>query len=329
VQQQSQSVTATISDMTNNHDSSYKFLFARPEMVRDLIMGFIPDEWLHSLDYATLERVNASYVTEDFKQREDDIVWKVKVGGQWVYLYLLIEFQSSIDKYIALRMMVYQGLLYQDLIKSGDVLKDGLLPPILPIVLYNGKDRWTAVTDVFDLIPAVPGLVEQFKLRAKHLVIDENAYADSELASLKNLVAAVFRIEHPTSPKAMQELLTSLAGWLSDRPDLRRMFGLWVRATLMRRPEYSILLPQVHDLQELNVMLSDKLEEWALEYKAEGKAVGVQEGELLLLQKLLTKRFGSIPTHITAQIANATLQDIERWFDRAIDASQLSDVFDC
>ena len=331
--------------MSNDHDSSYKFLFARPEMVRDLIMGFIPDAWLHSLDYATLERVNASYVTEDFKQREDDIVWKVKVGGQWVYLYLLIEFQSSVDKYMALRMMVYQGLLYQDLIKSGDVLKDGLLPPILPIVLYNGKDRWTAVTDVFDLIPPVPGLVEQFKLRANHLVIDENAYADSELASLKNLVAAVFRIEHPTSPTAMQELLTSLADWLSDRPDLRRMFGLWVRATLMRRPEYSILLPQVHDLQELNVMLSDKLEEWALAYEAEGKAKGVQEGlakgiekgkaegvqegELLLLQKLLSKRFGSIPTHITAQIANATLHDIERWFDRAIEASQLSDVFDC
>jgi hypothetical protein len=291
-------------------------------------MGFIPDEWLHSLDYSTLERVNASYVTEDFKQREDDIVWKVKVGGQWIYLYLLIEFQSSVDKYMALRMMIYQGLLYQDLIKTGDVLKDGLLPPILPIVLYNGKDRWTAARDVFDLIPPVPGLVAQFKLSSKYLLIDENAYADSELASLKNLVAAVFRIEHPTSPKAMQELLTSLDDWLSDRPDLRRMFGLWVRATLMRRPEFRILLPQVHDLQELNVMLADKLEEWALAYEAEGKAKGKVEGELLSLQKLLSKRFGPIPADITAKIANATLEDIEGWFDRAIDASQLSDIFD-
>ena len=108
----------------------------------------------------------------------------------------------------------------------------------------------------------------------------------------------------------------------------------------MRKPEYSILLPQVHDLQELNVMLSDKLEEWALAYeaegkakgKAEGKAEGVQEGlamgEMLSLQKLLSKRFGPIPTEITAKISAATLQDIERWFDRAIDSSQLSDVFE-
>ncbi len=71
-------------------------------------------------------------------------------------------------------------------------------------------------------------------------------------------------------------------------------------------------------------MLSDKLEEWALAYEAKG----VQKGEILSLQKLLTKRFGPTPTEITAQIANATLQEIERWFDRAIDTNQLSDVFD-
>jgi hypothetical protein len=101
---------------------------------------------------------------------------------------------------MALRMMVYGGLLYQDLIKRGEVLADGRLPPVLPIVLYNGSQRWSAVTDVFELIPPVPGLVEQFKPRLKYLLIDENAYTDSELASLKNLVAAVFRIEHPASP---------------------------------------------------------------------------------------------------------------------------------
>jgi hypothetical protein len=41
------------------------------------------------------------------------------------------------------------------------------------------------VHDVFDLIPPVPGLVEQFKPQLKYLLIDENAYPDRELASLK------------------------------------------------------------------------------------------------------------------------------------------------
>ena len=317
--------------MSKNHDSSYKFLFSNPELVRDLIMGFIPDEWLQSLDYSTLEKVPGSYISEDFQQREDDIVWKVKVGGDWVYLYLLMEFQSSVDKYMALRMMVYIGLLYQDLIKRGEVLDDGRLPPILPIVLYNGSQKWTAATNIRELIPVVPGLVSQYSPALQYLLIDENNYTDSELASLHNLVAAVFRLEHASSPSAVSELTNLLADWLSDRPDLRRMFALWIRATLMRKQEYGIVMPQVDDLQEIRVMLADKVEEWAKAYIAEGeikgKQEGLQQGEVLALQRLLAKRFGVIPADTIALIANAPVVDIERWFDRAIDAKQLSDVF--
>ena len=71
--------------MSNDHDSSYKFLFSTPELVRDLILGFVPDDWLHGLDYTTLEKVPGSYVSEDFRHRANDIVWRVKVGSDWVY----------------------------------------------------------------------------------------------------------------------------------------------------------------------------------------------------------------------------------------------------
>jgi len=318
-----------------SHDSSYKFLFSTPELVRDLIFGFIPDEWLHSLDYSTLEKVPGHYVSEDFRQREDDIVWRVKVGDDWVYLYILLEFQSRIDKYMALRMMVYTGLLYQDLIKRGDVLKEGRLPPILPIVLYNGSKRWTAATDIAELIAAVPGLVEQFKPKLKYLLIDEGAYTEHELASLKNLVAAVFQIEQVSSPERIPELIGLLIDWLGDRPDLKRMFALWIRATLKRKTKYRIVLPEIDDLQELNIMLAERLEQWAHDYKAEGLQEGLAKGlekglakgEILALQKLLSRRFGVIPPEITARISSAALADIELWFDRAIDAPTLDDVF--
>jgi len=91
--------------------------------------------------------------------------------------------------------------------------------------VYNGKQRWTSVTDVAELIPVVPGLVEQFKPRLKYLLIDENAYSDTELASLNNLVAAVFRFEQADSPATIESLISLLIDWLDDRPDLRRMFS--------------------------------------------------------------------------------------------------------
>ena len=59
--------------MPADHDASYKLLFSSPELVRDLVLGFIPDEWLHSLDYGTLEKMPASYVTDDLRHRADDV----------------------------------------------------------------------------------------------------------------------------------------------------------------------------------------------------------------------------------------------------------------
>lgn len=59
----------------------------------------------------------------------------------------------------------------------------------------------------------------------------------------------------------MLELINSLDNCLADEPHLRRMFGIWIRATLMRNTNYHLRLPEVQNLQELNIMLADKLEE--------------------------------------------------------------------
>lgn len=45
--------------MAHENDASYKLLFSAPELVRDLVMGFILDARLHSLDYSTLEKAAA------------------------------------------------------------------------------------------------------------------------------------------------------------------------------------------------------------------------------------------------------------------------------
>ena len=78
-------------------------------------------------------------------------------------------------------------------------------------------------------------------------------------------------------------------------------------------------------------MFGDRLELWAegikAEAKVEGEQVGVQKGELLILQRLLAKRFGAIPADKISLISNASIEDIERWADRVFDAEQLSDIF--
>ena len=325
--------------MAHDNDASYKLLFSAPELVRDLVMGFIPDEWLHSLDYSTLEKVPGSYVTDDLRHRADDVVWRVRAEGEWVYLYILIEFQSTVDPFMAVRMMTYVGLLYQDLIRAKDILPLRKLPPVLPIVLYNGDAKWTAATDVGALIPRVPGLVSQYMPRLEYLLIDQSQYTEADLSELKNLVAAVIRFEHSENPTVLLRLIDLLSNWLEDNSELKRTFAIWIRAVLLRQSKNTLVLPQVQDLKELKMTLAKSFDAWAQQHEQKGLEQGIEkgiekgiergiaQGEAMLLQRQLARRFGPLPAEVTAQIAGASARELELWGDRVLDASSLDDVF--
>ncbi|HEY3567796.1 MAG TPA: Rpn family recombination-promoting nuclease/putative transposase, partial [Thermoanaerobaculia bacterium] len=145
------------------HDSGYKSLFSHPEMVEDLLRGFVHEDWVRDLDFSTLEKVPGNYVAPNLMPRESDAVWKLRWKGDRVlYVYLLMEFQSTVDPSMALRMMVYLGLLYQDLLKRGETTPSGKLPPVLPLVLYNGYALWGAAREISELIEEAPGGLERY-----------------------------------------------------------------------------------------------------------------------------------------------------------------------
>jgi predicted transposase YdaD len=112
------------------HDNSYKLLFSHPRMVEDLLRGFVREAWVDELDFATLEKVSASFVSDDLRDREDDVIWRVRWGRDWLYVYLLLEFQSTVDTFMAVRIMTYLGLLYQELY-SGPRFQDSSLSCVL------------------------------------------------------------------------------------------------------------------------------------------------------------------------------------------------------
>ncbi|MDR0842981.1 MAG: Rpn family recombination-promoting nuclease/putative transposase, partial [Acidobacteriota bacterium] len=88
---------ASSASSASSSDSGYRLLFGCPQMVRDLLVGYAPGKWLEDVDFSTLTRVNGSYVAEDEKQRHDDMVWRVKIGGRWLWVYVILEFQSEVD----------------------------------------------------------------------------------------------------------------------------------------------------------------------------------------------------------------------------------------
>ena len=59
----------------------------------------------------------------------------------------------------------------------------------------------------------------------------------------------------------------------------------------------------------------------------QGIEQGIEKGEALVLQRLLTKRFGTLPGELVVTISTAPAAQIDVWVDRVIDAASLEEVF--
>jgi hypothetical protein len=136
-----------------------------------------------------MERVNAKLHAEGGERRESDVIWRIplKDGGD-AYLLLLLEFQSTQDRWMALRVMVYVGLLWQHIIKEKRLTVDGRLPPIYPLVVYNGDTNWGMPLSLDALIGLPPGsALWQWQPGMRYGIVDEGTFAEADLASRDTL----------------------------------------------------------------------------------------------------------------------------------------------
>lgn len=322
-------------------DSSYKLLFSHACMVEDLLRGFVHEDWVEKLDFSSLERYNAGFVTDDIRERLDDIIWRVRWGDDWLYVYLLIEFQSSVDHWMAVRIMTYVGLLYQDLIRSGQLKVGSKLPPVLPLVLYNGERKWVAATDIHDMITEAPGSLGNYLPRLKYLLLAERDYQDSELEKLNNLVAALFRLENSRTPELMQQVVILLLEWLGDvkQDSLRRAFTVWFSRVIFPKKFGGEEPPAIEELYEVKTMLAERIEQWKQEYQKQGLQEGLQEGlqqgmqqgmhkgSLRILARQMEKKFGSLPEEVMERLNDADEDQILEWSERVLVCSTIEEMF--
>ena len=336
-----------------HHDNAYKNFFSHPQTVQDLLRGFVGEDWVELLDFDTLEKVNGSYVTDDLRDKEDDLIWRIRMKNgkgattkdDWIYVYLLLEFQSRVDKFMAVRIMTYIGLLYQDLIKSKKIKGQGKgskgrkpkLPPVFPLVLYNGLKPWKAEREVENLIEPVPKSLAAYRPSLRYFLLDEGAVKEESLNQEGNAVARLIEIEKTTDPTKLPPLLKKLLKEFNapHNTELRRGFVVWINRIVLKRFEPFDNLPELDDLPEIEEMIGERIDIWKRElereYKLkgmlEGKLEGKLEGQIQLLVRFLMRRFGALPPAVVTKIHTGTLEQIEQWFDASMDAPNLGSVF--
>jgi predicted transposase YdaD len=317
--------------METSPDIRYKRIFSHPRTIRDLLIGFAPGPWVQDADFTTLERVNGSYVSDTDKQRHDDMVWRVKVSGHWFWIYVVIEFQSRPDRWMALRMMAYVGLLGQHLVREQKDLPEDRLPPILPIVLYTGEPAWHAPLDVADCFIPPPESLRPYLPHFQYHLIDEQRLNLHPLAEMRNVTAAVFALETSRSDDDILALLRAMGALLAapDMQPLRQDLEQWAKTSLHGHAPASTI-DQIHGILEGEGMLADSFKVVFKQVEQRGRLEGLHagrmEGEASVLIRQLTRRFGPLPDWAEARLREADAMQLDAWVDAVLDAESLVDV---
>jgi predicted transposase/invertase (TIGR01784 family) len=325
--------------MNASRDQIYKQLFSHPEIVRDLVAGVLPAGWAQALEVQAFERVNASYASEEGKARHEDLVWRARIGGEWVYVYILLEFQSRPDKWMALRMQVYIGLLYQDLIAQHKLSKHGKLPPVLPIVFYHGRRPWHAATGLAELMLPPPDGLAQFQAQQRYLLIDQ--HHDCEHGNIVALLLRLLRVRTEAERDAALNAVVARF-MLPDLEPVRASLKHWLLLTLCDDEDSTnIDWEEGFDMNTKRQPRSDRLitedfvrrllqphEEALQEGIEQGMQQGMQQGELLALRNVLGDLLvGDLPEEAGRRIADADSGQLRAWIKSLMSGASPRQVF--
>ena len=245
-----------------------------------------------------------------------------------------MEFQSSVDKSMAVRVMAYVALLYQDLIRAKAVSPGGPLPLVLPIVLFNGRRRWSAADDVAELIgPASAGL-ERYRPRLRYFLFDEHREAARARRAGRplpdNLAGLLVGIETDRRLSALDKqgkrLFRQIPAELHD--SMGQIFVAWLNRVVAARWGTADNAPRIEHFREV-AMLAEKVGGWAAQYERKGERKGKKEGRIELLERQLARRFGSpLPVWVRPRLEAADIVQLDGWAERIFDAPSLEALFD-
>ena len=263
----------------NIHDSGYKKLFSNRTIFRQLIETFVDQEWVHSLDFDKCEPFDKSFISEHYKETESDLIYKIQFHDREVYIYILIEFQSTVDPFMALRVLNYITNFYMDFLVNNKSVKK--LPAVFPIVLYNGEARWTAPVNLSELIEQTPRL-GAFALDFQYFLIAENRYSQEALLKIRNIVSTLFLAESYYDVEVLEVELLNLFSSESDKQAVS-LFLNWFRQLAfhgrIESEDYESLESIYRTEEEVKTMLVTALERERQQIFQNGLREGEQKGK--------------------------------------------------
>ena len=329
----------------NPHDALVRYTFKNLTHARGLLKSLLPAPLVRQAQWHKLAVVDGSFIDPQLAEKQTDLLYHVPIAGHDAFIYVLLEHQSTPQRMMPFRMLVYLTRIWQRELSEHPELRK--LPLIVPLVLHHSAKGWTAPTSMAELynadqelLQSLGDLLPQMTFQLTDLTHQE----DQELhRSLTSSLAKLVLLSLKHAPYD-QDLAERLRQWLELFVEIAQSQGgvaaLEVVARYMLEVNditvdamRNVLKPMLQPGKLEAVMTgAEKLRaegeaKGRAEGKIEGRAEGKIEGRAEVLSKLLTLKFGALPSDIDARLRNASIEQLDLWAERVLSANTLADIF--
>jgi predicted transposase/invertase (TIGR01784 family) len=261
--------------INNRHDRRFKKVFDNPRFVEHLVKSFVDEDFVKDLDFSHIEDLNTTLIDGEYQERESDKIYRVKFKGKDIYIYLLLEFQSTVDKDMASRFLRYILEIIDKFKKDSKYY-----PAVFPILLYNGKKKWTANIKIQDMFGYFPTIEHTPRFQYYPILINE--IPRNKLLKIRNVVSAIFIIEN-TSAREYNNLMDDLVQILHTAlPEEMKTFAHWFNSILaednVRIDHLDSKLEGKTEPEETTLMFIDTLRQVRKEDFEAGVQTGITKG---------------------------------------------------
>ena len=263
------------------HDKLEKTILKNPEEMAKIINEFL--EPSVEVKGENLVKYTNSYITQKYKSKEADIVYKLKNEE----VFFLVEHQSTIDKKMPYRILNYCVDIMQEWVKSKKMKRQTKYPIVVPIIIYTGIEKWKIPKNFKD-VQISNQVFGDFKIDLYYNLIEINKLSKKYLIDQQSLFGYGMVIEKSKNKAELQENLELIVKNAKSKEKLMEISNIieYLFYDMIEESAKEMLIEKINlkirkEEKDMSSLYERLLAE-TCEMIKEGKNEGIEEGKKIM-----------------------------------------------
>ena len=303
------------------HDRLFRALLERQDLVAELLRSFLPEDFaLRTMDWSIVP-IRDSFIREDLKLRQCDGLFRMQdPEGNEPDIIFLLEHKSVQDPWAPLQITEYVSRVWNRY-RQQDSASPDLVPGIIPILIYQGKDPWRGPRMVPDMTSHLKDIV-QVLAKFGFVLFDLVATITEVLAQQPELRSVLAALKHSRDVRMSDKVLHLILSGLREGTDLKtQVIAYILYACEVSKERLEVAVRETNPTREETQMGA-----YGQELFNQGRVEGKVEGRTEAIVEILHRRLGPVPDELKSQFSAAAASDPGTWFDTAARAESYADL---